>query len=75
MRTYRKAVADAFAMQNLLMYLSERADDFASSAEDYRTRAEAAEKDDLSDTYYRTESAEYAAKAAAFERLLEKLSK
>lgn len=73
MKTYRSCVADAYAMRDLLEYLSGRADDYSGNAADYRERARVDEEPE--DGYYTQQFTEYEAKAAAFERLLAKLSK
>ena len=73
MKNYRSCLADAYALQNILEYLAGRADDMAGSVTSYLERAKENEED--GDGYYTKEAAEYEAKAAAFERLIVKLSK
>lgn len=73
MKTYRKALADAYALREALECLAGRADDVMESA--FRARERLKELGDDDKQYYVDQVAEYEAKAAAFERLIEKLSK
>lgn len=73
MKTYRKALADAYALRETLECLAGRADDVMEDAS--RARERLKEVDDAEKQYYVDQVTEYEAKAAAFERLIEKLSK
>lgn len=72
MKKYRDCVADAFAYDSVIRFLADRADDLSSDAD---RQIERASEDEPGDSYYLESAAEYKAKAAAFERLLTKLSK
>lgn len=73
MKNYRSCLADAYALQSVLEYLTNRADGLADEAADYRARAK--EDEEGSGDYYAGKVSEFEAKAAAFERLIAKLSK
>lgn len=73
MKKYRDCVADAFVFQRVLEFISDSADSSLSNSEEYLTRANADEEGE--DGYCRQQYEEYDAKAAAYERLLKKLSK
>ena len=73
MKTYRSCVVDAYAVQDCLDFLSHRADTFAEDADCYR--AQLAEDTESDGSYYRDCIAESEARAAAFERLISKVSK
>jgi hypothetical protein len=73
MKKYRDCVADAFVFQHVLEYLDECADSATRNSTEYLNRAVADEEDE--DGYSRQQAEEYRAKAAAYERLLNKLSK
>ena len=74
MKTYRKSLADVYALQNVLDYLADRADSFIDDVANIRERLGDADNEE-DRRYFIGQVAEYEAKAAAFERLIEKLSK
>lgn len=73
MKTYRKALADAHAFQVALEYLVDCADSFMEDADNARERMK--EADSSEKGLYVDIIVENEGKAAAFERLIEKLSK
>lgn len=75
MKTYRKALADAYALRDLLEYLAGRADSLVADVIRYRAQAEEAGEEHDGNSYYMEMVVELQAKSDAFERLIEKLSK
>lgn len=73
MKKYRDCIADAFVLQCLLEFLSDNEDSSSRDSVRYIEQADADEEDE--NGYYRKQAEEYRAKAAAYERLLTKLSK
>ena len=71
MKTYRTCLADAFAMEDVLLYLCSRVDCMEEEAQ----RNAIAMQEDPDDVWRAEQVSEYTAKAAAFERLIAKLTK
>ena len=75
MRTFRNTVMDAEVLSEFLSRISEYADEALEEAIRYKAQAEEISKEDSDADYYLEQAARQEAKAAAYERLLSKLSK